>query len=220
MTPELENTGGGGPLRDDRSAPDEVLLRRVQEGDEEAFRTLFGRHLAALRARVLRLLPPRVRRRVSVADVLQEAQFAAFRNVDGFEPRGHGAVRGWLLRIAENHALTALRRQDGAARRSARREVTRGGRPDTAAFEGRGPSPSEAAEAEELRAGVQAALEALPEDYATVLRLVRLEGRTLAEAADRMGRSREAVKKLYGRALVRFAGVLRKGGRGGADGRG
>ena len=38
----------------------------------------------------------------------------------------------------------------------------------------------------------------------TVLRLARNEGLSLREVAGQMGRSREAVKKLYGRALERF----------------
>ncbi len=198
---------------DDGAIPDEVLLRRVRGGDADAFRILFDRHLAVLRGRVLRLLPARIRRRVSVADVLQEARLAAFQGSDGFQPRGNGTIRGWLLRIAENEALTALRRHDGAARRSAGREVTRGDRPDTGAFAAAGPSPSEAAAGAELREAVRSALADLPEDYGRVLRLVRLEGRTLAETSVEMGRSREAVKKLYGRAMVRLSEALRRDGR-------
>ena len=49
---------------------------------------------------------------------------------------------------------------------------------------------------------------ALPADYREILRLCREEGLTLREAAERMGRSREAAKKLYGRALVRFSTEL------------
>jgi RNA polymerase sigma-70 factor, ECF subfamily len=203
---------------DGAPVPDEVLLGRVRDGDADAFQVLFDRHLAVLRARVLRLLPARLRRRVSVADVLQEARLAALRGSDGFKPRANGTVRGWLLRIAENQALTALRRHDGAARRSSGREVSRGGRPDTAAFAGAGPSPSEAAATAEVREAVRAALEELPEDYRSVLQLVRIEGRTMAEAAVRMGRSREAVKKLYGRALGKLSEALRRVHPGGLDG--
>jgi RNA polymerase sigma-70 factor (ECF subfamily) len=198
--------------------PDEVLLGRVRKGDPEAFQVLFDHHLAVLRARVLRLLPARMRRRVSVADVLQEARLAAFRGSGGFKPRVNGTIRGWLLKITENEALTALRRHDGAARRSAGREISHGGRPDTAAFAGAGPSPSEAAASAEVRDAVRAALDEIPEDYSKVLELVRLEGLTMAEAAFRMGRSREAVKKLYGRALGRLSEVLRRDRPGGLDG--
>ena len=75
-------------------------------------------------------------------------------------------------------------------------------------FEGRGPSPSEFAMGEELKSGVERAMEALPEDYKTILRLVQIEQLTLRDAGERIGRSREAAKKLYGRALNRHAELL------------
>ena len=46
-----------------------------------------------------------------------------------------------------------------------------------------------------------------------MLRLTQFDGLTLREAAERMGRSREAVKKLYGRAMIRFTAVVGIGAR-------
>ena len=54
--------------------------------------------------------------------------------------------------------------------------------------------------------------EALPPDYRTILRLVKEEGLTMRAAGERMGRSREAAKKLYGRALLRLTEVFRARG--------
>ena len=48
------------------------------------------------------------------------------------------------------------------------------------------------------------ALEQLPPDYREVLRLCREEDASLREVGERMGRSREAAKKLHGRAMVQF----------------
>ena len=67
---------------------------------------------------------------------------------------------------------------------------------------------------EDVAAGEDAAalrrtIDGLPDDYAAVLRLVYLEGMTLGEAAERMGRSADAVRKTYGRALSRLAERLR-----------
>jgi RNA polymerase sigma-70 factor (ECF subfamily) len=62
--------------------------------------------------------------------------------------------------------------------------------------------------AAESRAAVRRALDALPPDYRSVLLLTRFEGLSLAEAAARMGRSREAAKKLHARALARLALLL------------
>ena len=52
-------------------------------------------------------------------------------------------------------------------------------------------------------------MRALPDDYRNVLRMALEDGLTLKEAARRMGRSHEAVKKLYGRALARLARELK-----------
>ena len=51
-------------------------------------------------------------------------------------------------------------------------------------------------------------MDKLPPDYREIIRLVQEEGLTMAEAAARMGRSRNAVKHLYGRALSQFAKLL------------
>ena len=61
----------------------------------------------------------------------------------------------------------------------------------------------------ELRAQVREALAALPHDYREVLRLAREQRRGLKEVATLMGRSHEATKKLYGRAVRRFREALR-----------
>jgi DNA-directed RNA polymerase specialized sigma24 family protein len=60
----------------------------------------------------------------------------------------------------------------------------------------------------ELRAAVGDAMTRLPESHRTVLELLREQNLTLAEAADRMGRTPGAVKKLYGRALCRMETLL------------
>jgi RNA polymerase sigma-70 factor (ECF subfamily) len=184
------------------------LLRRTQRGDGDAFRALFDRHLADLEGRVRRMIPAALRRKISVSDVVQETRITAFSRCGTFDPRGPGALRAWLLRIAELKAREALRRHAGTAKRAAGREVSRGGRMETGDLPGGGPTPSEHAMAAESREAVRRALDALPEDYREILRLTRFEGLTLADAAGRMGRSREAVKKLHGRAMVRLARLL------------
>ena len=58
--------------------------------------------------------------------------------------------------------------------------------------------------ASELAGIAQAALETLPPHYREVLRMAREEQLPMREIAERTSRSREAVKKLYGRALSQF----------------
>ncbi len=190
-----------GPGREGRDGPP-----LISAGGREppAVAARFELHRPALEGRIRRLIPARLRRKVSVADVLQETRIVAFARSAEFEGSGDGALRAWLLAIATNKAREA-RRRHLAARRNAAREVSQEGSrpPESPVSPGR--SPSEDASAAESAEIVRRALARLPPDYAEVLRLTRLEGLTLAEAAVRMGRSREAVKKLAGRALARFA---------------
>jgi RNA polymerase sigma-70 factor (ECF subfamily) len=187
---------------------DESLVARAKEGDEDAFGALVDRHLGLLHARIARALPDHLSRRLSVADILQETRIAAFAGLETFDV-SKGAPRGWLLGIARHKALQAVREHDATKKRGAHREVTKGERADTGQFRGRGPSPSEAAVTAERAERVRRALDSLPEDYREVLRLSQEEGLSLGEAAERMGRSREATKKLYGRALMRCRQVFR-----------
>jgi RNA polymerase sigma-70 factor (ECF subfamily) len=189
---------------------EEDLLRALAAGDEGAFQALFDRHTEALRRRVGGWLPAAVKRKVSVADVVQEVNLVALRRFPEFEDRGDGAFRAWLLRIAQLKAKAAVRRHVGAAKRTALREVSRPHRLGTGEYAVEGPSPSEAAIASERAELVRRALAELPEDYREILRLTRERQLTLREAAERMGRPRERVKKLYGRAVDRFAKVFRR----------
>lgn len=197
----------------DGDGSEQDLLRRAKAGDQAALGELFDRHAGDVAALVRRRLPPALLRKISISDIVQETRIAAFGKCEAFEDRGDGAFRAWLAGIAEMEVRRTIRHYAATAKRAAGREVTREVRGETAGFAARGPSPSEVAIAGELHATALRALETLPEDYREVLRLTQFEGRTLREAAELMGRSREAVKKLYGRAMVRFtaaAGIDRR----------
>jgi RNA polymerase sigma-70 factor (ECF subfamily) len=195
---------------------EKALVGRARDGDEEAFRELFEAHAGLLTGRIGRGLPNRLRRRVSVADVLQETRIVAHRRLGAFDP-DRGPFRNWLLGIADNNVRSATRRHAGPARKAGRAEISHGARPDTANLPGNGPSPSEVAMSAELCEQLRQAVASLPADYREVLRLTREEGLRLDEAAERMGRSRAAVKKLVSRALCRLRLEMRRG-KGGSDG--
>lgn len=187
-----------------RPLSDEALVERTAEGDAAAFETLFDRHEPVLRARLGRMISPRLRSKISVSDLLQEARLAVYRGCAGFRPRREGSVRAWLLRIAELKALEAVRRWTGVAARDVAREQAPGSATRSSQVSGRGPSPSEVAMQGELQAEVLAVLDGLVPDHREVLRLVAMQGLTFVEAAGRMDRSDDAVRKLYVRALAAF----------------
>jgi RNA polymerase sigma-70 factor (subfamily 1) len=180
------------------------LLDRLEGGDEAAVDALFDLHAGTLRAYARRWLPRRLDRKVSVADVMQEARLVALRRSGDFQDRGENAFRNWLLRIVEYKVKEEIRRY-GRAKRAVQREITRGARPVTADFAVGGPSPSEAACGNEQRELAEHAMAQLTDYQRDVLRLSCEEHLTFREIAARLGHSYESVKKTYGRAVSRFS---------------
>lgn len=187
---------------------DDALIARIRGGDEGALRPLFRRYEGPVRARIERRIPADLKRKFSVEDVLQETYLTAFVRIGDFESRGDGSFGAWLARIALNKLREEIRRFRSTRRRGERQEVTKGARPDTLWFQGRDPSPSQCAMGHELEVRLEAAMAALPDDYRRALELVQAKRRTLREAAAEMGRSHEAMKKLYARAVARLAAIL------------
>ena len=178
------------------------LRERFREGDEDAFRELLERFEDDLHPRIARRIPTGLRRRIAASDVIQETCILAFARREEFEDRGDGSFGAWLRAIADRKLKEEIRRHGGTAKRAASREVTRGKRPDTAEFKGLHRTPSAAAMLTEDTLRVRAAMSQLSEDHRTVIQLVVERGLTLREVAEHMGRSREATKKLYGRAIL------------------
>lgn len=195
------------------SADETELIARARAGDAEALHALFREHGEHLRGRIQRHLSPMILRKVSAADILQEAHLVAHRRIAEFEDRGAGSFGAWLARIVDLKMREVLRKYVGTDKRGARDEVSRNARPSTAAIAGHEPTPSAAAMAAEMQERVREALEKLPPDYRQVIHLVQQDGLTMAEAAARMGRSSGATKMLYGRALSTFAELLGVPGR-------
>jgi len=189
---------------------DEELVRAIRAGDGEAARTLFDRHREALRGQARRGLPDAMRAKFAESDVIQEAWLAAFLSLGDFEDRGDGSFVRWLRGILERRVAREVRRHGGVAKRDVRREVRiptidGGATPVDGAR-----SPSRAAMAVEQAGALRDAIETLPPDQAEVVRLVHFEGLTLVAAGERMSRSEDAARKLYGRAIAGLSAKLRR----------
>lgn len=139
---------------------------------------------------VLRFLRRRVRDEATAEDLTHETLLRAHRSRDRL--RDPERADAWLLRIARNVLA----------------EHARGRAPIDPATEVEAllaPAVEEASLEQELAACLPAWLEQLPPAKARVLRLVDVEGRTVAEAARAQGLSRTAAKSRlrHARALLR-----------------
>jgi RNA polymerase sigma-70 factor (ECF subfamily) len=191
---------------------DEELVRRVRAGDEEATRTLFDRHLPALRAKARARLPAALRGKVGASDVVQEAWLCAFAALGDFEHEGDGAFAAWLRKIVERKVADEVRRHARTKKRSTKREVRFATRAQHLEPDPGQPTPSQAAGEAEESAALRDVVDGLSPDHAAVIRLVHEDGLTLVEAGRRLGRTPDATRMLYGRAMQRLAARLEREG--------
>jgi RNA polymerase sigma-70 factor, ECF subfamily len=92
-----------------KASSDEMLIRRIAGGDQQAMRTLFGRHRVALYRWLLCLV---VGDEPLAEDLLSEVFLDVWRQAASFEARS--SVSTWLLAIARYKALSARRRRTDA----------------------------------------------------------------------------------------------------------
>ncbi len=83
------------------SSSDNMLIRRIAQGDQLAMRTLFGRHRVPLYRWLLRLVGDEA----LAGDLLSDVFLDVWRQAAAFEARS--SVSTWLLAIARYKALCA-----------------------------------------------------------------------------------------------------------------
>lgn len=156
------------------------LVRRVQRGDKGAFDALVLKY----QHKVVKLVMRYMRNPVDAEDVAQEAFIKAYRALPQF--RGDSAFYTWLYRIAINTAKNALVSRD----RSPIDYALNLQNPDESYEMHARLKDSETPEAlvltDEIRATVNSAIEALPEDLRTAIVLREIEGLSYEEIADAM----------------------------------
>ena len=196
---------GSGPLE---------LMARARAGEADALGELCALYRNYLRMVVRSGLGPRLRERVELSDVVQEALVEVIRQFPQFTGQNEAALVGWLRRLV-GQKLADLGRYHSRAKRS-------GGGPDVpldAAWDLPGggdgsqggklldmlalsqTSPSEAASKRELTVLLADALAALPESESEVLWLYHAEGLSFEGIGDRMGVSRKSIRGIWARGL-------------------
>jgi RNA polymerase sigma-70 factor (ECF subfamily) len=89
----------------EESVSDEMLLKRVAEGDKAAMHIMFARH----RIRVFRFIQAMVRNAAIADDLVSQVFLDVWRSANRFENRAR--VSTWLLSIARFKALSSLRQR-------------------------------------------------------------------------------------------------------------
>jgi RNA polymerase sigma-70 factor (ECF subfamily) len=173
-----------GPLV--RAVEDEALIRRVAEGDDQAFSELYDRYSRPVYATGIRVLGD-----ASLAEELvQDAFMSVWRAAGSFDP-GRASFTTWLYRIARNRAVDLNRR----------RQV----RPFSAGEEplrnvSGGPEPEGGVDGWDI----VRALSRIPEEHREVLTLAYFEGLSQREISRRTGIPLGTIKSRTTTALKRL----------------
>ena len=188
-----------------------ALVRKAIAGDADAVTGLLDRY------------GPDVERSLSIsrewrsvldpADVMQVTYFEAFLQIPQYDPDRSEPFRAWLQRIAENNLRDAICGLQSQKRPQPADRVAPSPDGDSAAglFNLLGvtsTTPSRNARRDERANQLNAALDALPDDYGRAVKLYDLEARPIEEVATLMNRSKGAVHMLRARAHDRLKGLL------------
>lgn len=179
-----------------------ALLQQLQGGDAAAFDALYRRHRDELLLAVRAGMGPKLRAAMQSEDVLQEVAMEAFAALQRTPSPPAGGFTGLLRRMVRNRLIDRAR--------ALGRHKRRGGTAlsDSIAAGLAAPAPPSYGDARYQR--LERALLALPADLREVIRLRRFEGLSSRDAGARLGKSDEAVRKAFSRAMAKLALLQRE----------
>ncbi|NPV75579.1 MAG: sigma-70 family RNA polymerase sigma factor [Anaerolineae bacterium] len=183
---------------------EQKLIELAQQGGLESFNQLVLVYQEMVFNTAYRILGDDA----SAEDAAQVTFINAYRNIKQY--RG-GSFKAWLLRTVTNACYDELRRQ--------KRRPTTPLEPvsqdndeelDSPGWmEDNSPSPEEALENKEIERAVQNCIQALPDEFRTVVILVDIQGLDYSEASSAVGKPLGTVKSRLARARLRLRDCLK-----------
>ncbi len=187
-------------------------IRAARDGSAEAL----GRILEWFRPYLLRIaneeLDSGLRPKVGPSDLVQQTFIEAQRGFAGFRGAGEPQLMAWLRGILLHNVADTRAAFHEAAKRQIKQEqfldAAHAG-PLREQLTAAVPAPLDRVIAEEEIQGLRQALDRLPQDYRCVLRLHHEQGQSFVEIGAVLGRSADAVRKLWFRAVEALRKELR-----------
>jgi len=200
------------PIDSDRETR---LLSAARAGDSQALSHLFQSYQLELERMIDLRLEPALRRRMDPADIVQEAWVEIVKRFGEWSASGTIPFRVWLRLSTLQSLGQARRRHVAAGIRDVGREAPLADlRPSVSAvalaevFVASTTSPSAAAQREEVRQRVLAALSELDEIDREVILLRRFENLSNSEIAAELGIEPAAASRRFARAILRLKPAL------------
>jgi RNA polymerase sigma-70 factor (ECF subfamily) len=188
------------------------LLLRAKSGDAERLGRLLEQYRGYLLMLAHRCLDERLRRRIDPADIVQHTYLEAQRDLPHFRGATPAEFAAWIRNILKHNVASAVARHVSAQKRSIGREVNVGTDSGAANWFAQMPgsttSPSRRVMREEAAMAMLDALAQIPETQAEAVRLRYMEGLSLAEICERMGKSETAAAGLLKRGLRKLREIM------------
>lgn len=175
---------------------DTILLRRIQDGDREAFQTLADRLAPSALALATRVTA----NRHLAEEAVQEAFLDVWRRSDRFDAQ-RGGLRQWVLGVVHHKAVDSVRRE-----RSASEHGPKGPEPLPA------PDPEERGWMADRRTRVAKAVADLSPAQREAITLAYFGGLTYRQVAERLGIPEGTAKSRLRDGLMTLRGLLERHG--------
>jgi len=184
------------------------LIASARRGAPDAIGRLFEAARSDLLHVAARELPPEIRAKVAPSDVVQETAIDMHRDFARFAGTTADELFAWLREILRYNLIDVVRRDRAAIRRETDRDAVR----STSDFVGNIPvvtrTPAGSAIRREDAAALAAAMARLAPADREVLEMRHWQGMTFVAMAPLLGRSEEAVRKMWYRAVGRLRAEL------------
>lgn len=183
----------------------EQWLKEAREGNEESL----GLLLAAVHRYLLvianQTISDAIRTKVSPSDIVQETALEAFRDFSSFDGCMFDELLAWLRQVLLNNVRNAGRHFQGTQKRQVSRETPLDeARREGTPIAGPWPTASKNMMRLEQEQKVEQALHKLPPDMRMAIELRNREHLPFAEIGKQLGRSPDAARKLWARAIERL----------------
>ncbi len=204
---------------DDRGHEKE-LIQRANNGDRVATTVLLTQVHQRLKRHIAIKIPRDIQSVIDADDILQETQINVYRYLNQFEDRGEDSFYRWVATIAIRLLRNTIKAQRTQKRGGGRVGITSVGRSleDSVTtlldlMESPVDTPSQCVAGQEATNALNEVLIQLPEHYQQAVRMVYLEGRSVAEAAEVMGKTQRAIHNICNKAKHQLRNFLGSGSR-------
>jgi RNA polymerase sigma-70 factor (ECF subfamily) len=187
------------PPPDERQQEDDRLLRRVAQGDRDAFAALYDRFSRPLYATALRV----VNDAAEAQDIVHDTFVTLWEKAATFET-GRGTAFAWAMTLVRNRAIDRVRM------RRRRAELLTASAPADLGYDenSSGPVADDSAALGDEATAVRAAVATLPPDQKRALELAFFSGLTQQQIAEKLSEPLGTVKARIRRGLLKLRDSL------------